>query len=166
MISAASSAGEASMNLSGWNRVIAASSSRSSRASTAVRPTSPVSIPARLTASRGRPNAFAIAASRRPSRSPIRSSPPSTLTMAPAVPGDERAQQRLEDGGLGGGARRRLGRLECRADLDQGRLAVGVRRVSGRGEHVRHRGRDVGRPVVGAAEGVGVGAGHAEHGRR
>ena len=52
------------------------------------------------------------------------------------------------------------------ADLDQGRLAVRVRRVSGRGEHVRHRGRDVGRPVVGAAEGVAVGAGHAEHRRR
>ena len=78
-----------------------------------------------------------MAASRRPSRSPIRSSPPSTLTIAPAVPGESAAQQRLEDGGLGRGARRRLGRLERLADLDQGRFAVGIRRVSGRGEHVR-----------------------------
>ena len=43
-ISAASSAGDASMNLSGWNSASAASARRSSRASVAVRPTSPVSI--------------------------------------------------------------------------------------------------------------------------
>ena len=91
MISAASSAGDASMNLSGWNRVIAASARRSSRARTAVRPMSPVSIPARLTASSGRPNAFAMAASSRPSRRPMRSSPLRTFTMPPAVRGDERA---------------------------------------------------------------------------
>ena len=46
-----------------------------SRASIAVRPMSPVSMPARLTASSGRSNAFASAASSSPSRRPIRSSP-------------------------------------------------------------------------------------------
>ena len=91
MISAASSAGDASMNFSGWNRARAASPRRSSRASVAVRPTSPVSIPARLTSSRGRSKAFAIAASSRPSRSPIRSSPLNTFTIPVTVRGDERA---------------------------------------------------------------------------
>ncbi len=80
------------MNLSGWNTARAASPSRSSRASVAVRPTSPVSIPARLTASSGRPKAFASAASSRPSRSPIRSSPLSTFTIPVAVRGDDRAR--------------------------------------------------------------------------
>ena len=160
MISAASSAGEASMNLSGWNRASAASPSRSSRASIAVRPTSPVSIPARLTASSGRPKAFAMAASSSPSRSPIRSSPPSTLTMAPAVPRRWRGRSSASRmRGLRRGARRRLDRLEGRADLDQGRLAVaGSGAWPAVGEHLRHRGRDVGRAVVGAAQGVVVGA--------
>ncbi len=93
MISAASSAGDASMNLSGWKTVSAASARRSSRASVAVRPTSPVSMPARLTASSGRSKALAMAASSRPSRSPIRSSPLRTLTMPVAVCGDDRAMR-------------------------------------------------------------------------
>ena len=91
MISAASSAGEASMNLSGWNRVSSASASWSSRARAASRPMSPVSIPAHLTSSSGRSNARARAASTSPSRRPIRSSPPRTLTIALAVGGSARA---------------------------------------------------------------------------
>ena len=80
------------MNLSGWNRASAALAEavlagEGRRAG----PMSPVSIPARFTASSGRSNAFAIAASRSPSRSPIRSSPLSTLTIAPAVRGADRA---------------------------------------------------------------------------
>ena len=120
MISAASSAGDASMNLSGWNSAREASARRSSRASSAVRPTSPVSIPARLTASRGRPNASAIAASSRPSRRPIRSSPASTLTIAAGGPGCGSGEQRLEDRCLRGRSGRRLDRVEGRADLDAG----------------------------------------------
>jgi hypothetical protein len=89
-ISVASSAGDASMNLSGWNSVMAASPRRSSLASTAVRPMSPVSMPARFTASSGRSNALASAASSRPSRRPIRSSPDMTLTIAAAVRGPAR----------------------------------------------------------------------------
>ena len=103
MISAASSAGDASMNLSGWNSASSASPSRSSRASSASRPTSPVSIPAHLTSSSGRSNAFAIAASTRPSRSPMRSSPPSTLTMALAVCGSARSRSSLSSRALAAG---------------------------------------------------------------
>ena len=91
MISVASSAGLASMNLSGWNSASAESSSRSSRASAAVRPMSPLSIPAHFTTSSGRSNALAIAASRRPSRPPMRSSPVRTFTRYLAVSGDDRA---------------------------------------------------------------------------
>ena len=58
-----------------------------------VRPMSPVSIPAHLTSSSGRSNAFAMAASTSPSRRPMRSSPPRTLTMALAVGGSDRASR-------------------------------------------------------------------------
>ena len=158
MISAASSAGDASMNFSGWNSASAASPRRPSRASVAVRPTSPVSIPARLTSSSGRSKALAIAASSRPSRSPIRSSPLSTLTMPVTVRGDERAISASRIGRLRRRARRRLDRLERGRDLRQRGLQGRVRRVAGLLEHLPHRRRDVGRAVVGAPHGVGVGA--------
>ena len=87
MISPASSAGDASMNLSGWNRRRLAEPRASSRASMAVWPMSPVNIPARLTVSIGRSKATAMAASRSPSRSPIRRSPDRILTTYLAVRG-------------------------------------------------------------------------------
>ena len=59
--SATSAAGEASIDLSGRKSVSSASSRRSSRASSAVWPRSPVSMPAHCTAGSGRPNAAAIA---------------------------------------------------------------------------------------------------------
>ena len=93
MISSASSAGDASMNLSGWKSASSASPSRSSRASSASRPMSPVSIPDHLTSSMGRSKALAMAASTSPSRNPIRSSPPRTLTIALAVGGSARASR-------------------------------------------------------------------------
>ena len=164
MISAASSAGDASMNLSGWNSPSAASPRRPSRASVAVRPTSPVSIPARLTSSSGRSNAFAIAASSRPSRRPIRSSPLSTLTIPVTVRGEERAMQRLQDRRLRRRARGRLDRLERRRDLREGGLDGRVGRVTGLLEHLPHRRRHVGGAVVGAAHRVGVRAGDPEDG--
>ena len=80
MISAASSAGDASMNWSGRKRRRRVVPSRSSRASTAVSPMSPVSIAAFETACADRSNACAIAAWRSPSRRPIRSSPARILT--------------------------------------------------------------------------------------
>ena len=95
MISAASSAGEASMNLSGWKSASEADARASSRARIASWPASPTSIPAHLTSSRGRSKARAIAASTRPSRSPIRRSPPRTLTTYFAVSGSERASSVL-----------------------------------------------------------------------
>ena len=93
MISVASSAGEASMNLSGWKSASEAVARASSRARPASRPTSPTSIPAHLTSSSGRSKARAIPASTRPSRRPIRRSPPSTLTMYFAVIGSERSSR-------------------------------------------------------------------------
>ena len=98
MISSASSAGEASMNLSGWNSASSASPSRSSRASSASRPMSPVSMPAHFTSSSGRSNALAMAASTSPSRRPMRSSPPRTLTMDLAVGGIGAREQLVEEG--------------------------------------------------------------------
>ncbi len=96
MISLASSAGEASMNLSGWNRRRLAEPRASSRARTAVWPMSPVSIPARLTASSGRSNATARAASSNPSRSPIRRSPDRIFTTYLAVSGSHRASSSVK----------------------------------------------------------------------
>ena len=61
MISVASSAGEASMNLRGWKSASDAVARASSRARPASRPTSPTSIPAHLTSSSGRSKARAIA---------------------------------------------------------------------------------------------------------
>ena len=92
MISAASSAGDASMNLSGWKSASEALARASSRARPASRPTSPTSIPAHLTSSSGRSKARAMAASTSPSRSPMRRSPPRTLTMYLAVSGSERSR--------------------------------------------------------------------------
>ena len=90
MISAASSAGDASMNRSGRKRRRRVVPRRSSRARTAVSPMSPVSIAAFDTASIDRPNARAIAAWRSPSRSPIRSSPARILTTYVAVSASQR----------------------------------------------------------------------------
>ena len=151
MISSASSAGEASMNLSGWKRVIVAAARRSSRASVARRPMSPVSIPAHFTSSSGRSNAFAIAASSRPSRSPMRSSPPSTLTMYLAVSGSARASSSRRIADLRGRAGRRLDRRERGGDLGERRggpagSCPAPSRTSCDGE------AQVGVPVVGGAE--------------
>ena len=129
-ISAASSAGEASMNLSGWKRASSASSRRSSRARPARRPTSPVSMPAHLTASSGRSKALAMAASTRPSRRPMRSSPPRTLTMPLAVAGSERASRSRRRARLGAGPDGRLDRRERGGHLGECR---GRRRAAARG---------------------------------
>ena len=153
MISSASSAGEASMNLSGWNRASrrVAERGRRGRAS-ASRPMSPVSIPAHFTSSSGRSNAFAIAASSRPSRSPMRSSPPSTLTMYVAVSGSARASRSREDGGLARPGRRRPRSRRTRrrprgasGDGPAGSWPAALEDV-GDGE------AEVGVPVVGGAE--------------
>ena len=143
------------------------SASRSSRASVAVRPTSPVSIPARLTSSSGRSKAFAIAASSRPSRSPIRSSPLSTFTMPVDGPRRRPGDERLED--------RRLGRRARRPPRSASN-AASTSGEGGLGRPGRARGRppsstspdgrrDVGRAVVGAAASrPGRRAGDAQHG--
>ena len=81
------------MNLSGWKRASEAVARPSSRASAASCPTSPTSMPAHLTSSSGRSKARAMPASTRPSRRPIRRSPPSTLTMYLAVVGSERSSR-------------------------------------------------------------------------
>ena len=91
-ISAASSAGEASMNFSGWKSASAALPRASSRARPASRPTSPTSIPAHLTSSSRRSKARAMAASTSPSRRPIRRSPPRIFTTYLAVNGSERSR--------------------------------------------------------------------------
>ena len=135
-ISAASSAGEASMNLIGWKRARLASASRSSRASSAIRPMSPVSIPAHFTASSGRSNAFAIAASTRPSRSPIRSSPDRTLTRYFAVSGSARARSSRK---IPLFARRPGGRLDRGDRLRRPRAGSGT--PSGPGRDRRASGR-------------------------
>ena len=59
--SASSTTGDASMTLSGWKSARRALSSASARASSAVAPMSPVSMPAHWTAASSRPNALAIA---------------------------------------------------------------------------------------------------------
>ena len=141
------------MNLSGWKSASSASSSRSSRASSASRPMSPVSIPAHLTASSGRSNAFAIAASTRPSRSPIRSSPAEHLDdalggervatgrggragVAPWRPGPDAASIAANVAATSGSVGRRLGR----------------RCVARPAQDVLDGAAEVGRAVVGLAE--------------
>ena len=59
--SASSATGEASIDLSGWKSVSRALASASWRASTAVRPMSPVSMPAQRTSARSRSKAAATA---------------------------------------------------------------------------------------------------------
>ena len=120
-----------------------------SRASVAVRPMSPVSIPAHLTSASGRSNAFAIAASRRPSRSPIRSSPLRTLTMD-ARRQRVRAREQVAQRRLARRPRRLLDR-RTRRRLGQRRRDLGVRRGRPR-QHVGHRGAQVRRAVVGLAQ--------------
>ena len=168
MISAASSAGEASMNLSGWNSASAASPSRSSRASAAVRPTSPVSIPAHLTSSSGRSKALAMAASSRPSRSPMRSSPLRTLTMYFAVSGSTTGRAGVEERRLARRPGGRLDRRERRGDLGERRAR---RRVAARGRPPSSTSADrqpeVGRAVVGRGAARRRSApGHAQRPRR
>ncbi len=90
MISAASSAGDASMNWSGrkrWSRDVPR---RSSRARIAVSPMSPVSMAVFATSAAGRPKARAIAPWSRPSRSPIRSSPATIFTTNVALSASQR----------------------------------------------------------------------------
>ena len=119
---------------------------------TASRPMSPVSIPAHLTSSSGRSNAFAMAASSSPSRSPIRSSPPSTLTMYFAVSGSERASSVAQDRGLAGRAGGRLDRRERGGHLGERRRRSRRRLVPGAGQDVGHGEAQVRVPVVGLAE--------------
>ena len=165
MISAASSAGEASMNLSGWNRAIAASPSRSSRASDR------------------RP---ADVAGEHPGpldgvERPLERLGDRRLEEALAQPDPELAAEHLDDGaGRAAATTRREQRLEerrpwprrptpprsprtPRATSSRVGSPAGSGAWPGLGEHLADRGRDVGRAVVGAAEGVGVGAGHAQH---
>ena len=135
-ISAASSAGEASMNLIGWKSARLASSSRSSRASSAIRPMSPVSIPAHLTSSSGRSNAFAIAASTSPSRRPIRSSPREDLDDVLRGQRVRSGQQVAEDPALGRRPRRRP---RWRRTRRRPRAASARRPGPGRGRRVSGR---------------------------
>src|SRR5450759_2675247 len=102
-VSAASSDGEASMNRSGCMRRSRASPSRPSLASTAVSPMSPVSMPAQLTADCGLSKACAIAASRRPSRSPMRNSPLRILTTYLACRGSHRPRTAAKTATLAAG---------------------------------------------------------------
>ena len=119
------------MNLIGWKSDRLASSRRSSRASSAIRPMSPVSIPAHLTASSGRSKAFAIAASTSPSRSPIRSSPDRTLTMYFAVSGSDRARRSRRIPLFAAGPDACLDRGVGGGDLGQRRATARVRGVAG-----------------------------------
>ena len=126
-ISAASSAGEASMNLSGCMRRRRASASRPSLASTAVSPTSPVSIPAQLTSGWGRSKACAIAASNSPSRSPIRNSPVRILTTYRAVAGSHLARTEANNAPLAAGP----GAASMAANASANSLSVGASDASG-----------------------------------
>ena len=165
-ISVASSAGEASMNLSGWNRARAALPSSSSRARPASRPTSPTSMPAHLTSSSGRSNAFAMAASTRPSRRPIRRSPPSTLTMYLAVSGSARSRSDAQDGRLAGRPGGQLDLGEGGRHLGEGRARLGRRLVAGGGQDLGHGDAQVGRPVVRLAKRGPRDLAEVGHGRR
>ena len=142
------------MNLSGWNSRRLAESRASSRARTAVSPMSPVSMPARLTASSGRSKAVAIAASRSPSRSPMRRSPDRTfddvLGGQRVAPGEELGERCA----LGRRPGRGLDRGERGGDVGEaGRVADSGRGCRSPGvEQVGHRHAQVGGPVVGRAE--------------
>ena len=110
-----------------------------------------------LTASSGRSNAFASAASTRPSRSPMRSSPDRTRTIPRAVFGSARASSVAS-------------RSALRAGPDAASIAANVAATSTRPgdpassgasgirEHVAHRGADVREPVVRRREVAPIGA--------
>ncbi len=151
-ISAASSAGDASMNLSGWNRASEALARASSRARAASCPTSPTSIPAHLTSSSGRSKARAMAASTRPSRSPIRSSPPSTLTMYLAVSGSARSSRSRRMADLRAGPDACSIAANAAATSGSVGLTSGRRFVAGLAQHIGDGDAEVGRAVVGLAE--------------
>ena len=98
------------------------------RARTAVRPTSPVSIPAHLTRSSGRSKAWAMAASRQPLAQPDAQLAGEHLhDVLRRRAGRHRSQERPEDRALARGPRRRLDRRVRLRDLEERRSAVGRR---------------------------------------
>ena len=110
-------------------------------------------MPACLTASSGRSKARAIAASTSPSRRPIRRSPPRTLTTCLAVSGSVRSSSVRRMAAFRAGPDAVFDRRERLGHLGERRAAILRRGVTGRREHVGHRDPEVGRTVVGLAQG-------------
>ena len=165
-ISAASSAGEASIGLSGWNTWGAASASRSSRARIAVAPMSPTSWLARLTSARGRSKAWATADSRSPSRSPIRSSPPRILTTYWAVSGSQRRRSSSKRAALAAGPLAAWISANARATSARDGEAAGSGWTARLGEDVGDGQAEIAVAVVGRAERGLIGRGDPGDGAR
>ena len=149
--SASSATGEASIDLSGRKRTSSASPRRSSRASAAVWPRSPVSMPVHCTSASWRSKALAIAASRWPSRRPMRSSPLSTLITERAVSGSQRSSSARS--GTAFAAAPRAAAISANAASTSGSVGGSPDgHVIVLGEQVAHRLAEVGGLVVGSAE--------------